>query len=664
MINPSKWVLDVVAEGLKLRFKSLPPLSRHPIPVVLPRDPEKRQALLEEVETMLLKYATEEIPGTDPGFYSHLFVVTKKSGGLRPVIDLKKLNSYLEVPKFKMETVFSIRAQLQNGEYVVSLDMKDAYFHLGVHIAFRKYMRFCINGRVFQFRAMCFGLASAPLIFTKILRPVAAFLRKEGIQIHMYLDDWLIRAKSIEVLMAHTQRVLEVAYKLGIVINPKKSDLEPRQQFTYLGVKFDLQIGRVFPTEESLHKIKIWAKYLHQYRKVTAQGYLSLLGLLNHTSDLVTLGRLNLRPLQFYLKCFWRPSKDPLNQVIILDNHFFKALAWWEDENNLLPGAPLHPPTPSVTILTDASHARWGGHLGEQRVSGLWTPEESGLHINLLEMKAVINTLLHFKDQLKNQTLLVMSDNTTVVSYIKRQGGTHSLELFQLTRELFNLAQRYGVSLRVTFIPGRLNVIADLLSRKDQVLKAEWTLSNKVFQQIRSTFPYLEVDLFATCLNHQLPLYVSPVPDDQAWDTDALSINWEGLSAYAYPPTILIPQVLRKVEESDCLILLIAPNWPNQAWFPVLLNLLVEFPLVLPTHRRLLRQPQSNVYHTKPDALKLHAWLLSRNDYLRRDFLLRLRRWPPSLSENHPFPCTNHISIHSWIGAINGVQLCSLSLFQ
>ena len=129
------------------------------------------------------------------------------------------------------------------------------------------------------------------------------------------------------------------------------------------------------------------------------------------------------------------------------------------------------------------------------------------------------------------------------------------------------------MSLRVTFIPGRLNIIADLMSRKDQVLKAEWTLSNNVFRQIRSIFPYLKVDLFATCLNHQLPLYVSPVPDDQAWDTDTLSISWKGLSAYAFPPTILIPQVLRKVEESDSIVLLIAPNWPNQAWFPVLLNL-------------------------------------------------------------------------------------------
>ena len=68
MLNPSQWVLDLVTEGLTLKFRSLPPLSRVPIPVVLPTDPAKRQALLAEIDTMLDKWAVEIVPGTDPGF--------------------------------------------------------------------------------------------------------------------------------------------------------------------------------------------------------------------------------------------------------------------------------------------------------------------------------------------------------------------------------------------------------------------------------------------------------------------------------------------------------------------------------------------------------------------------------------------------------------------
>ena len=54
------------------------------------------------------------------------------------------------------------------------------------------------------------------------------------------------------------------------------------------------------------------------------------------------------------------------------------------------------------------------------------------------------------------------------------------------------------------------------------------------------------MDLFATYLNHKLPLYVSPIPDPQAWDIDALNIDWTGLTAYAYPVTALLHRVIQK----------------------------------------------------------------------------------------------------------------------
>ena len=58
------------------------------------------------------------------------------------------------------------------------------------------------------------------------------------------------------------------------------------------------------------------------------------------------------------------------------------------------------------------------------------------------------------------------------------------------------------------------------------------------------------VDLFATHLNHKLPLYISPVPDPKAWDIDALNINWTGLTAYAYPPTALLHRVIQKLDNA------------------------------------------------------------------------------------------------------------------
>jgi hypothetical protein len=92
------------------------------------------------------------------------------------------------------------------------------------------------------------------------------------------------------------------------------------------------------------------------------------------------------------------------------------------------------------------------------------------------------------------------------------------------------------------------------------------------------------------------------------------------MTAYAFPPTVLIPQSLRKIEETECLIVLVAPAWPAQAWYPNLLNLLVDFPVKLPNIRRLLKQPISNVYHTKVESLNQQVWPLSRDPFLIKDF--------------------------------------------
>jgi hypothetical protein len=141
-----------VGQGLSLGFKSLPPLSDRPIPVVLPKDKIKHNFLLAEVDTMLEKGAIEEcLFPYGPGFYSHIFVIPKRTGDLRPVINLRSLNSFLSVPTFKMETVQQIRSQLKVGDWVVKHK-------------FSKYLRFAIKKWVFQFKAMCFGL-STPLIF-------------------------------------------------------------------------------------------------------------------------------------------------------------------------------------------------------------------------------------------------------------------------------------------------------------------------------------------------------------------------------------------------------------------------------------------------------------------------------------------------------------------
>ena len=137
---------------------------------------------------------------------------------------------------------------------------------------------------------------------------------------------------------------------------------------------------------------------------------------------------------------------------------------------------------------------------------------------------------------------------------------------------------------------GCLNVMADLLSRSNQAQSTKWSLHPQVFKQICQKWFTPHVDLFATHLNHKLPLYISPVPDPKAWDIDSLNINWTGLAAYAFPPTALLHRVIQ-IRQCYCLIIVIAPGWPGMPWFWDLVQLSTEIPLQLPVSTTLLNSP-------------------------------------------------------------------------
>jgi len=170
------------------------------------------------------------------------------------------------------------------------------------------------------------------------------------------------------------------------------------------------------------------------------------------------------------------------------------------------------------------------------------------------------------------------------------------------------IPQAHNIEIRSRYIPGHLNVLADQLSRKNQVLPSEWSLHPDICKQIWKTWEWPQIDLFATSQNHKLPVYMSPLPDPASWDTDALVQPWDQMIAYAYPQVSLIRAVLNKVLNSQNLtLLLVAPMWPQQEWCPDLLHLLVDEPRELPKWRKLLKQSHLNRFHLNPDMLELHV---------------------------------------------------------
>ena len=135
--------------------------------------PSKDQALATCIQSLLSKNAIERVENVKSlGFYSRLFLVPKPHQRWRPLIDLSRLNTFVHVEKFKMETPESIRTSLIPGEWVSSIDLSDAYLLIPIHPNSRKYLRFCLRSQVFRFTSLHFGLATAPQVFTMIVKEV------------------------------------------------------------------------------------------------------------------------------------------------------------------------------------------------------------------------------------------------------------------------------------------------------------------------------------------------------------------------------------------------------------------------------------------------------------------------------------------------------------
>ena len=176
-------VVQILKEGYTLPFRIRPNLSRAPTVISCYGNPHRNLKLLEALHQLLDKNAIELVHmKVSLGFFNRLFLVPKPDNKWRPILDLS--NFFLKTEKFKMETPETIRTSLKKGEWVTSIDFKDAYFHIPIHERSRKYLRFYIQGQTYQFKALPFGLSTAPMEFTIIAKGVKLMAIHNGIRIH------------------------------------------------------------------------------------------------------------------------------------------------------------------------------------------------------------------------------------------------------------------------------------------------------------------------------------------------------------------------------------------------------------------------------------------------------------------------------------------------
>ena len=136
----------------------------------------------------------------------------------------------MEYQHFKMEGIQALKALIKKGEFMVKLDLSDAYFWVPIKNAHRKYMRFSWRWKSYEFQALPFGLGVGSRYYTKFLKPVIAFLRRIGVRMIIYLDDMIILNLSQQMLMRDLASLMWLLENLGFLINGRS--LHPHRTFS------------------------------------------------------------------------------------------------------------------------------------------------------------------------------------------------------------------------------------------------------------------------------------------------------------------------------------------------------------------------------------------------------------------------------------------------
>ncbi|KZS12013.1 Uncharacterized protein APZ42_023097 [Daphnia magna] len=333
-VSGDPWVLSTVSVGLKLEFTSAPFQVASPLNMRM----NAAQIAICEKEVLNLDSKGTVIEAQVQGFVSGIFVIPKKAGGFRPVINLKELNCFIVHHHFKMKGLVHMRHLVRPIIWMAKLDLQDAYLTVPVHATDQHYLQFIWGGKIFQFTCLAFGLSSAPWAFTKLLKPVVSFLREQDIKIIVYLDDFLILNVSRSKLAQQVDTVKNLLRSLGFVINPEKSRPIPTQRAAIIALCKQLKSG----TGASLRDLA------------------TLLGNFAWAAVSVPFAPAHVRGIQHLYITGFKSARGVMQSKVLIDKNAREDIELWIENLMSCTGKSVARQVPTLVIFSDASLSGWG----------------------------------------------------------------------------------------------------------------------------------------------------------------------------------------------------------------------------------------------------------------------------------------------------------------
>ncbi|KAI2665879.1 Transposon Ty3-G Gag-Pol polyprotein [Labeo rohita] len=551
--SPSRWLIRTVRLSYAIQFARHPPKFRG-ILFTSVRSDTDASVLRAEIAVLLAKDAIEPVPPAEmrSGFYSPYFIVPKKSGGLRPILDLRVLNrSLLRLP-FKMLTSKRILSCVRHQDLFAAIDLKDAYFHVSILSRHSPFLRFAFEGRVYQYKVLPFGLSLSPRVFTKIAEGALNPLWQQGVRILNYLDDWLIMAHSREQLCEHRDLVLQHLSHLGLRVNREKSKLSPVQRISFLSMELDSINMTACLTNERTQSAQNSGPSQNISEAPGAYG--------SHSCSNAA-----------------RPASYETASALTTRSSPKMGMAPWHTPDWRFPAvSPPIQPVVRPCLPTDRSSLRTGlqACCGSHRclLHGLGCCMQRASSLGLLD--GTSTALAHQLPGVASSASRAASlspdapPQARVCPYrqhcdrsVHQPSGWSTLPPYVATRPPSAPVESdtAEIAVRRSYSRGAQPCSRSALTAAHH--PGEWRLHPQTVQLIWSRFGEAQIDLFASPESSHCQLYYSL--SEAPLGMDALAHSWPPGPKYAFPPVSLLAQTLCKIREDGEQVLLVAPYWPT-----------------------------------------------------------------------------------------------------
>ena len=381
----SSWVSKILQNGVKLPFKRKPPTK---IPSNSSNKlPESISSTLQDIAD---KGAIAPLPKGKRAYVSNIFPTPKLGDKVRIILNLKRLNKNLEHKPFKMLTLSEAISALEPNLWACKLDLSDAFLHVPVHKDYHKFMAFRWDDQIYTYNCLAFGPSVSPFYFEKVMRVPIAHARLHGIKVLPFVDDLLIVDKDPTKCKLDTLALAEFLTSLGLLINYPKSNLIPSQQVKRLGLLWDFAANRLTITAEKKEGIiqRISSTISSPY--TTRRQLEQLVGYLLYTTNGIRDGKIKLHPIQTWIHT--NTSATRRDSTIKVDQTLIASLQPWFRKEFLSQGVPLKLSIPTEVVCTDSPMTGYGAVWGHLTLREEWSSSQKALHINHLELLAVLKT--------------------------------------------------------------------------------------------------------------------------------------------------------------------------------------------------------------------------------------------------------------------------------